>query len=154
MSDGLGNALKFAIIGTGVGSATAVVTDAIYQNVIQTLAPTGSSIPGGNMGRAAFTFVSATALAATMIYAGDKVADSFGAANDDPLFRLFYYQTAFHAMRTSSLGPTALRAVINSFGGSSRHVYSPPQPKSAPPPSGKSKSGCMGKASCGNLRGM
>lgn len=113
MSDAVLNAMKFAVAGTVVGVSTAYLTDTINVQVLQKIvAPAGPSNTGAQLGRLAFQVVGCAALAGTMIYAGDVVMNSVGPEGTDPLFRLFYYQIAFHTCATTMQGAKAFRNLL------------------------------------------
>ncbi len=112
MSEGLLNAAKFALGGITVGVATAFVTDMVAG---YTLAPLLQPGPGmssvGVTGRLAFQIVGGGVLAGVGIYCGDQVMDMLG--EGDPLFRIFFYQTAFAYMSTARNAGMGVVGLLN-----------------------------------------
>ena len=112
MSETVIQAMKYAIAGTAVGVGVAMATDFIDGQIIALLPMTGSATYGSVMGRQAFRFVFDVSLAAGMIYGGDQIMNMVGPDGADPLFRLFYYQFAFHTMHTTYAGASSLSSIV------------------------------------------
>lgn len=106
-------ACKYAVAGTVVGGTAAFFSDFFYRQIQRALPESLKNDMAGALGRAAFDIVGATSLAAVMIYGGDQIMDKIGGQGEDPLYRLFFYQVAFHAQGATKRGSGAVIAIWN-----------------------------------------
>jgi len=111
-------ACKYAIAGVVVGGTSAYFSDFLYGQAMKMMPKSFSQDMAGLLGRAAFDVVGATSLAALMIYGGDQIMDQIGGQGEDPLYRLFFYQVAFHSQGVTKRGPAAVRAIWSQIMGS------------------------------------
>lgn len=130
MSDKLLQTFKYAVAGVAVGGVTAMVGDYVALAAFQMLPPSGALSTGSVLSRQAFQVIAGASLAAGVIYAGDMVMNSIGPEEADPLFRLFYYQVAFHSMRTPMMAAQSFKGIISQI----LNVQSKPPPATPPPP--------------------
>lgn len=97
MSDEVTLVLKHAFVGSVVASAVSFgvqeIASAVTSHVTSSMksSPTTNAVVGGMI---------AGSVAAVGFLAGEKIITSV-MSNDDPLFRLFYYQVAFHGTAAS-----------------------------------------------------
>ena len=126
--------IKFALVGTVVGAVTAFVGDAVNRMVAMNVIPQGTS-PAGQMGRAAFTMVASTSIAATVVWLGDTALTRLTGGKEDPIGRVFFTFPAIMTMQSSMVGALAIRTELNKlFNAVSRQgpSMSPPAPSSQP----------------------
>jgi hypothetical protein len=101
-------ALKHAAVGSVIGAAAVKVADLVVVQV-NSMVPTA---PG--YARGVLMGVIGGSVATLTILAGEKAITQL-IAEDDPLFRIFFYQAAFRA-GTSSLGfVSAFQVALNHF---------------------------------------
>lgn len=95
--DELLTAAKFAVTGVLVGSAAATLIDVVNNAVLKAVnLPRGDQNDfAGQLGRQGFAVVVAASLGAAGILAGEKVMNKLVNGVDDPLFRIFYFNSAF-----------------------------------------------------------
>lgn len=139
MTDEVRRTLFHAALGSVVGTAAATGSQELSTMINAQL---GSQSP-------VLSGVIAGSMAALTILAGEKIINMVTTL-DDPLFRIFYYQTAFHGSSASWGFMRAVRSILN------QGLAPKAGPKYAPGPiiskePAKNETGCGG-ASCGNLR--
>lgn len=143
-------AAKFAVTGVLVGAATATVTDLVSQAVMKAVALPGTSTDkAGQLGRQAFSVVLSAALGAGGMLAGDKVMNKLVVSTDDPLFRVFYFNTAFLSSATVMGSVRGARTLFGSVGqtlmGKIPHGTTDPlDPSKHHPQQGGGSQGCGG----------
>jgi hypothetical protein len=135
--------LKHAFVGSVVGEATAVVAQEACVAITNAVA---SSLPNGPLGNAVARGVINGVVSSVIILGGDQVL-SMVVANDDPLFRMFFYQIVFN--RSPAMGlANATRSLLTFALRSSGPSYSPGPAMSKKcgdcSKSGKSCDGCGG----------
>lgn len=146
-TDALFNAAKFAIAGTVVGVGVGYAADTFNVMVVQkVLAPTGAPIFASAVGRAVFTVVASSSIAASFIYAGDLIMNAVAVEGSDPLFRLVYNLVAFNGMATAHQGPQAMRSLITVALSMTGGTGSTASQASGTSPA---KTGCNGAGGCG-----
>ena len=124
MGDDISRALQHAVIGSAVGTGVAMLTQELANAINSQLSSSFGTDP---MLRGIMSGAIAGTTATLGILAGERVINGVMPA-DDPLFRIFFYQTAFHGSQASWGFMRAMRSVI-------RSVMSPtPTP---PPPERK-----------------
>ena len=112
MAEGVIVAAKFALAGIAVGVGTAFVTDQVANLILSPLLQPGPGMSSaGVTGRIAFQIVGCSVLAGAGIYLGDRVMDVLG--EGDPLYRLFFYQTAFASMSTARNAASGMAGLLN-----------------------------------------
>lgn len=143
MTDEVRRTLFHAALGSAVGTAAAMgsqeLSNMINAQLSSAMGPRGPVFQG----------VVAGSMAALTILAGEKVINMITVL-DDPLFRIFYYQTAFHGSSASWGFMRAVRSILNQgLSASAGPKYAPGPILSKEPQ--KNEAGCGG-VSCGNLR--
>jgi hypothetical protein len=129
MSDDLIRALHHAAVGSVVGTGVAMLTQELANAInTQIILSTGSD----PIFRGVVAGVIAGTTATIGILAGERIINGVMAA-DDPLFRIFYYQTAFHGSQASWGFMRAMRSVIRNAM-SPTPTPPPPQRKNDPDP--------------------
>lgn len=141
MGEELRRTLYHAAVGSVVGTLVATASQE-FSGMIN--AQVMSAMKGSPNG-AVITGVVAGSVAALTILAGEKLI-SMVTPLDDPLFRIFYYQTAFHGSSASWGFMRATRALVKSFTGPQ---YAPGPIITKKPADDKTGEGCG--ANCGNL---
>lgn len=139
MNSEVGRTLFHAALGSAVGTGAAMLSQEL-SNVVGARLNSAMGTHGP-----VFQGVIAGSMAALTILAGEKVINSITAL-DDPLFRIFYYQTAFHGSSASWGFMRAVRALLK---GATAPKYAP-GPVISKTPEETVERGCG--ASCGNLR--
>lgn len=135
--------LYHAALGSTVGTVVATVSQEASNMVNAQLvagmgtSPTTSVVLSG---------VVAGSITAIAMLAGDKVITAI-TPMDDPLFRVFYYNTIFHNSNASWGFVRAIRVLLKNFTGPQ---YSPGPVIHKAPPQQKAEAGCGG-TSCGNI---
>lgn len=131
-------AAKFAVTGVLVGTAVATATDYVGGAVLSMvqIPPASNNDRLGKTGRAAFVTVTSATLAAAGILAGDKVMNMLVSTSDDPLFRLFYLNTAFQSSRLVGSAVTNGRSLWQSLLMALLGELPRVNPNPLPPPSG------------------
>jgi hypothetical protein len=125
-------ACRYAVSGLAVAGLTAAVTDRVGATVMSALGTDAPITTGGSMGRTAFALVAGGCMSAVGILAGDSLLTMISPAEDDPLFRLFYYQAVFHSMGLANLSVTISRRLAGGLVGSV--APAPPAPTSSVTP--------------------
>lgn len=144
MGDELRRTLYHAAVGSVVGTVVAMASQEISGMI-------NAQIMSAMKGSSSVNVVNgivAGSVAALTILAGEKVINTVTSL-DDPLFRIFYYQTAFHGSSASWGFMRATRALVKGFTGP-QYAPGPIISKSPPPKNAPEEAGCG--AACGNLR--
>lgn len=137
--------LKHAFVGSVVGEATAMVAQRVSTAVTSALAP---SFPGGPIGSMVARGVIAGSVTALCVLGGDSVL-SMLITDNDPLFRMFFYQVVFHsspaygiADATRALIGLGMRSVPSAA--PRPHTHTPGEKCDDCTKTGKSCGGCSG----------
>jgi hypothetical protein len=107
-------AVKFAIVGTVVGTGAGLIGDYVNGKVVmpfinqslQGVTPTVTTM----LGRTAMQLVTGAGIAGCVILAGDQIMNMI--SGDDPLFRLIYYQVAFQQSGAAQSAARSVKAAV------------------------------------------
>ena len=107
-------AVKFAIVGTVVGTGAGLIGDYVNGKVVMPfinqslkgVSPTMTTM----LGRTAMQLVTGAGIAGCVILAGDQIMNMI--SGDDPLFRLIYYQVAFQQSGAAQSAARSVKAAV------------------------------------------
>lgn len=111
MSTEIVNVLKHAALGSVVGASAALASIWVSGQITSALAP---SLQGTPVTRAVVNGTVMGITAASAIFLGDRMITQI-IPTDDPLFRVFYYQIAFHTGSPSYGFANAFQVVVSSI---------------------------------------
>lgn len=136
-------AFKHAAVGSVVAVGISVLGDKAVQFVVQATPQT----MGSDKVRSAVVALGALGIGTIALVAGDQLLSAV-IGDDDPLFRLFYYQIAFHNMQAAGLFGRHVKALIGDFTTTDRastgYGAAPMRPPNPPPSTTCGKPGCTG----------
>lgn len=143
MGERVAAAFKHAAVGSIVAVGVAKLGDTATRFLVQA-APASS---GNDNVRGALIALGALGIGAVAMVAGDQLLTAV-VGDDDPLFRLFYYQLAFHNMRSAGMFSRQINLLVSGYlDNGTMPAPAPvpaPAPDSQPAPTGCGASGCAG----------